>query len=747
MPGLDPKNIQHPEARNLLAACLCHPDFEVIELRKLEINTYSRADVIVVDCCDGTIPSRNSVGIRNRERLALFYCSGFPHEVRALRRDFPVTLHQNHILSGEPASLCLYFEPWSAVERDWTPQRHLERILWWLRETALGTLHRSDQPLEYLYFTPPYDIVLPPNFLEKTATDGQLLSFFPIQCPGTKPRIIWGDFIQDSLVKKYNLPFGDFLVISPQPLNHGPVQRHPQTLGEFHDQFKERGSEIIGDIKAALRNKVTSAGIEKQTDVSTLLLVITSVRRAPDQPPERSETQAFFIHADIATIGIASGALIDGRNGKFYVDYSIGETESAEKNKWQDFVIEPIGVKIAVTPEFSRNASDVLSEKAQFRGVLAGVGALGSVLADFWAREGWGEWTYVDDDYVFPHNVVRHIARNEHIGRSKVETVRDLTNGIYYPGQISNIAIHAKISDRSNERLAEMLTSADLIVDATTTLEVPRDLSVQESAPRTASVFLTPSGHGSVLLIEDHEKSVPLHALESQYYRAVLNAMWGANHLKGHAGELWVGAGCRDISAVISYELVQLHGSMLARQLRKLAAKDESQMRVWELDDASGTLTSYNLPVSKVIIEQHGKWCVVWDNDLRDKFFAMRAHSLPNETGGIILGYFDQKLKMLHLVDALPAPSDSESSVNGFTRGTKGLREDHEECLRRTAHVVDYVGEWHSHPRGVTACASELDMDLIAHLSTMMAQAGLPAIMIIVGENSIKIQIGEADIL
>lgn len=742
LPNLAPHHLQHAEARRLLEACLHHRAFDVIELRSLAGNDSSEsADLIIVDCSDGTVPSRSLSGIKNRERLALLYHPGAtPHEVRALREGFPPTLHQNHVPLGEPPSLCLYFEPWSAVERDWTPQRHLERILWWLRETARGTLHRSDQPLEQLYFTPPYELVLPPNFAEQITVAGQVLSFWAVPCPSGAPRMIRAVFTQETSARKHDLPFGDFLMVSPQPLSHGPVERYPWTLGELHDQFEERGSGILDEIRTALQARVTDTGIGRQAEANTLLLVNATVRRAPSEPPERSDPQIFFIHADLATLGVASGTLFDGLDGKAYV-VRFGDT--AARESWRDLGIEPIGVAMCVTPKTARIASGVPSETELFHGVLAGVGALGSLLADLWAREGWGQWTFVDDDYVRPHNVVRHIARDEHVGCSKAEVVRDMTNATYFPGQLANAAFHAKLLEGSNEAIAEAIAAADLIVDATTTLEVPRDLSVLATYPRAASVFLTPSARGSVLLLEDRKQSVRLHALEAQYYRALLTDTWGADHLRGHAGELWVGAGCRDISAVISQELLQLHGATLARQLRALVEEDQAQMRVWELHDATGALAAHKLPVSKVIVEQQGEWRVVWDEYLREKLFEMRSRGLPNETGGILLGYFDHKLKILHLVDALSAPPDSDAAPDGFTRGQQGLKEAREEWLRRTAHIVDYVGDWHSHPRGATARPSILDVGLVAHLALIMAQDGLPVLMIIVSENEVKMTLGE----
>jgi len=368
-------------------------------------------------------------------------------------------------------------------------------------------------------------------------------------------------FTLETLAKKHDLLFGDFLVVSPQPMNHGPVERYPWTLGELHDQFEARGSGVLDEIRTALQTRVTDTGIARQAQANTLLLVNASVRRAPSEPPERSDPQIFFIHADLATLGIASGMLFDGLDGKAYVN-RFGETTAPES--WRELVIEPIGVAMCVKPKTARRASGVPSETALFQCVLAGVGALGSLLADLWLREGWGQWAYVDDAHVRPHNVVRHIARDDDVGRSKAEVVRDMTNATYFPGQLANAAVHAKVLDGSNQATTVAIAAADMIVNAPTTLEVPRGLSALASGPRATSVFLTPSGRGSVLLLEDRSQSVRLHALEAQYYRALLTSKWGADHLGGHAGERWVGAGCRDISAVISQEYRGFRASRFA---------------------------------------------------------------------------------------------------------------------------------------------------------------------------------------
>lgn len=231
LPGLTPESLTTQLARRTLTACVAHPDFEVLELRRLVADT-SSADVIVVDCLNDRVPSRNRVGIKNRERLALVFWlnSATTPEVRALRKDFPTTIHQNQVGAGEPASLCLYFEPWSAIERTWTPQKHLHRVLWWLEHAAKGTLHSDDQPVERLYFDSPIDFILPPDFDEKHRNAELILVSRLAGGEPERHRAIACDFKPKLEAARAGLLGFVPIVLSLPPIVHG-LERFPNTLG------------------------------------------------------------------------------------------------------------------------------------------------------------------------------------------------------------------------------------------------------------------------------------------------------------------------------------------------------------------------------------------------------------------------------------------------------------------------------------------------------------------------------------
>jgi len=113
-------------------------------------------------------------------------------------------------------------------------------------------------------------------------------------------------------------------------------------------------------------------------------------------------------------------------------------------------------------------------------------------------------------------------------------------------------------SSRTPRPIQEALDKCDLVVDVSTDLAVPRAIAGRGTVKRAISAFITPSGLGAVMLVEDDRRTVRLDALEAQYYRHVISELWGAAHLASNLREVWTGAGCRDLSVVIPGELIAL---------------------------------------------------------------------------------------------------------------------------------------------------------------------------------------------
>ncbi len=758
----------------VIKACEDVPGFKAVETRYLDEEPNGPADVVVVDSTNDAVPTRNVFNIKVRERLALVFPQDTERgpQVRALRSDFPLVPHLNHVRTGEPSCLCIYAEPWTVTQRTWTPQKFLQRISQWFSETSKGTLHTSEQPLEPIWFLDSlFDLVLSPDFDEKVQREEFKLNLHAIRPSEKDQRVTFrtsfsprtsqqepeqisqiqiGFPLLQVAIPKRNIHIGQTILEArlphhgpdqvswvpiglrvSKPAIHGRIECFPKTLGDVESLLKKHESTMINDLREAVL-ETTKGGVVHSENEYCVLMISVPMKRSTDSIPENTHAFGFILETSLAALGRQLGVLHVDSYSRYFPAKTIGEPSFSDDGSWMNISISPVSMSPMVTAGFARRASGIFSETAEFEGILAGVGSLGSVLIEIWSKASWGSWTLIDPDVFKSHNVVRHIAKDCLIGRSKVDAVEFVVKANYHPDYYSVRAIADTAATERNVEFNEALQKSKLLVDATTTIDVPRDLAGRSGSPRMTSVFLTPSGRDSVLLLEDADKRIRLDSLEAQYYRAILNSDWGKEHLVGHKGELWVGAGCRDVSMVMSYGTVQLHGAIIAEQLRKMRDCEEPRICVWSTTPESA------VQFNKIEVENSretngGSWRVLWDDGIHKRLRKLRHEGLPNETGGIILGYTDHKTSTIAIVDVMPAPPDSLASEGSFIRGTENLKADIENAKRRTAHIVGYVGEWHSHPPFISPNPSRYDEVLLTTLRQELKRDGEPALMLIVG--------------
>ena len=536
------------------------------------------------------------------------------------------------------------------------------------------------------------------------------------------------------------------VALSLPPILHGRVEYFPATLGDLHDQFERRGAPLADALFDGVRSLCENGRLQKPSSEISVLVLSVGLLREAGGTPERTAEIGFVVGANIADLGVAMGVLekVDsaklgngrrnpGSSDTTYLAVNLIGGASIERRDWRDVGVEPLMVIPAFTPELGRRMSGI--PEAGPKGTLAGVGALGSQMFDLWARSGWGRWTVIDPDHVKPHNLARHRAFECHVGVNKADVITELVRSVYATQPAVTRGIVDRATNVKSLEVCEALDSSDVVVDVTTDLGFPRMIAARHSVKRALSVFITPSGLGAVMLLEDAGRAIRLDALECQYYRQVISQSWGARHLAGNQGHLWTGAGCRDVSAVIPNELIAMHGGNLARMARTRMAAPEAGLLVWHYEPCDGSVcaSSYD-PVVPLVSSLDGLK-IVWDGAVRARVRGQREACLPNETGGVLLGYFDLALGAVFIVDAQSAPADSRAERTGFIRGIEGLEASVNEAARRTANIVRYVGEWHSHPRDHTSQPSGLDIILLAHLARALDADGLPALMLIVGES------------
>ncbi|MGH7470920.1 MAG: ThiF family adenylyltransferase [Longimicrobiales bacterium] len=720
-----------PRAKALLDAVKHQRDYSLVQLLRHIVDGVPKLECIVVEVeCDG-VPPKNPFGIHYRERLALCVPDNPKRlvEVLALRKDFPILMHQNQGVPSAPASLCLYFESAVAVMRTWTPQNFLRRVQWWHEKSARGELHPADQPVEHLFFATKYELVLPWNLAELRKS--QAHRFVVVRGP-ERPDHGFTCFLEAIPRDGSKASTAAHIELVLPPVVHGFVERDPATLRQLRDILSRRETDLISALRSVLQERVGEAGVAASAeDKCAVILLHIPIRRTADAEPDGMTYRASLVPIGALELGVATGALFLHEK-RYFKDVMNVPPATA----WRAQEILPMDVLTRNDGAAARRQSGITDEGPA--GVLIGAGSLGSAMLNLWGRSGWGRWTVIDNDHIKPHNLSRHTAYTQHIGEPKATAVA----GLHAAAMDGATEIVPLISDASNftqEFVSRALTAANLVVDASTTLEYPRAASTVNALGRHVSVFITPNGSAAVLLAEDAKRSVRLRTLEAQYYRALIQEGWGQGHLSGNASTFWSGASCRDISMATPYARIMGQASTLAEQIQMAAAGDDALIRVWQRDPLRGAVEVHDIPAVPEQRMTLGEFDLFIDAGAEQQLRDLRRQGFPNETGGVLLGYYDFNIGAVVVVAGLPAPPDSKVSSGSFERGIAGLVEAVKDASKRTAGIVGYIGEWHSHPPGHSALPSRADFLQLIYLALGMADDGLPAVQLIVSEHDLQV--------
>ena len=278
------------------------------------------------------------------------------------------------------------------------------------------------------------------------------------------------------------------------------------------------------------------------------------------------------------------------------------------------------------------------------------------------------------------------------------------------------------------------------VIDCSASVAVGRQIAHSYGGYRRISAFLNPSARDLILLVEPADRSIRLDQLEMMYYRAVIRDERMERHLiRGDAPVRYSNA-CRDLSAVISQDHIAVYAGIGSRAIRNALTSPDAMIAIWRGDD-NGAVTRIDVAIAKPVGYTANGWTVLLDSEVQETVASYRLNHLPNETGGVLLGSFDMTRKVALISLALSSPEDSKEWPTVYIRGSAGLRSEVSHAEMVTGGGLEYVGEWHSYPRGATATASGEDRNALALLSQVMAEDARPAVMLIVGEGETRLYV------
>ena len=719
---LDPGALALDRAREVRDALDWYPCVRLIEARR-RVSGDRHEEVLVVEI-EAELPQDLVHDIRSPERVAVGFersDRGYP-AVLALRTEFPHVPHLYCSSAGEPRMLCLYEDPWAEVRLRWTGAGFLRDIAQWLSRTAVGELHGSDQPLEPFLLGGLDVVVVPEAVIAGEPRPGGYVATAVAERPD-RPVTYKLEAVDKKQSPDANRLY--VVVVEGQPTVHGAMHENPRNLMNLVDTLAGAGITLLNVLVGELKRLYEGERIPRDDD-GLMVLVKLPLQRQSCGPIEQVQYCAFAMRP-IRETAIATGrfAASGPRDRLVWLLQSQFNPERARA-----VPVHVLRTERALDRAAAKFFSGMDPALDDPKIVLVGAGALGSQLYDHLSRMGWGRWTLVDDDTLSPHNVVRHRLGEFAVGQPKATALECFSHFATPHNPIEHTFAADVLSIESNPQMLATLRDADLILDVSTSIAVARFLGRTLDVPaRRATLFLSPDGRDAVMLMEDAERSWSLDALEAQYYRAILNDTRLEGHIRREAYVRY-SVGCRDVTARIGQDDVALASALLARQVR--TAADGAVAAIWQ-QKLDGTVLRVEIPLSEVIRRECNGWVCVLDLGPLDRVGLLRLGRLPRETGGVLIGYFDVPNRHVYVVDALPAPADSEEHQDAFIRGYAGLRSDLDAIEARTGGQVGYVGEWHSHPDGASVAMSDDDEELLRSVADEVRTDGWPGVMMIVG--------------
>lgn len=729
-PVVEYSTLENPLAAGFVDHVITGGDgiFELVEARR------GRGFELILANVSTERPQRPVAAIDRVEPIAILFGDGRHGPcVLALREDFPDTPHQARLPKGMPFCICIDDRPWAEAKSAYGPAELGHRILQWFRKAARGQLHDAAQPLEpFFSLHSPYELIMPREvWAGDAAKVTELIGIVQDQQRPTMVTLLPAEGRQGTdpviSVIAYDL--------SAEAMSR--MRQAPVTLADLAEEALRRGVDIVADLKSRLSSWYADdkrrAGVLNSHPC--ILLRLPMINPVTGHL-EGLDTVGFIVGGTVGDIGVALG--------QFYCDRSSDLQSMGYQLRFpagepglDGVPLEGCLVHRAFDTQLARAISGVASPITG-KAVMIGAGAIGSTVADILAREGaFDSLAVMDDDTLLPHNLARHTLTSREVPQAKATSVRDRLQSIRPDLEVSVIDENF-LSELSPEADA-LLQAADVIVDASASVAVGRQLSDRAGDARRVSFFFNPTGTAVVLLAEDEDRSIDLRALEAIYHRAIQTSPDLQHHLVDSEMIHYTGA-CRMLTSRIPASRVQVLSGLVAGGLGRALSSSEAYVKIWSLSEEGEV--SFVAPEVGLTVDHAGDWTIRTPDTLSAQLAAERRKRLPNETGGALLGIVDPHSKRIELVAAVPAPIDSKEAPTEFVRGTLGLRETVEAAIARSAGQIRYVGEWHSHPKGSSSQPSTIDIEQLAWLSTTMANDGMPGVMFIVGENDVRHLVG-----
>ena len=707
------------------------PYLELVETR--QENNHNKETIIINLGVER--PQKPQIDIRKEELIAIVFHAEdkFAPEVLMLREDFPLTSHLLFMPEGYPRSLCLYEEFYSTIKLTWTPSNFLKQIQDWLKKTALAKLHEEDQALEPLIISTSYNLIITRYFNPDESP------FFDISVYEA------GNNITLFLRPENHEEKSEFFAIALKlpKTEHGVIRYNPKNLLKLATIFSEINFDLHNELISILNGIYYKENSVDILNKKVLFIFSVPLSRSVSGDIERTDNYAFITDVTLKEIGIAYdifGEVHDSsiKDAGIVIKPKLRIENTENINLWQ------VRIQYKIDSNLAASCNNVSSFSNHI--VAIGLGALGSQIINNLVRSGFGRWKLIDEDIFLPHNSARHILPSSCSGFFKAGICKEIFNNTIDEALVDEALCLNVLNPNQNEKekLMKTMSEQDFIFDFSASIAVSRYLANNDTFARTISAYLTPDGKSLVLAAEDNKRFIRLDWLEMLHYREIINNQKLFDSLDNPSYHRY-GNSCRDISVQLPQDDFAIWSGFASKKIRELVAESKASLDIFWRNNFD--IKHITINISNIHKDNLLSWNVLYDDYILNKMSELREKSLPNETGGVLLGNFDSEHEICYIVDIISPPSDSEELPTSFLRGCEGLCDRVKSIEEKTLGQVRYIGEWHSHPNEHSIVPSVADLLTFEWLKSIMAQDSLPSIMMIIGENKARSIIGAEPIM
>ncbi|WP_448103471.1 ThiF family adenylyltransferase [Pedobacter panaciterrae] len=403
-------------------------------------------------------------------------------------------------------------------------------------------------------------------------------------------------------------------------------------------------------------------------------------------------------------------------------------------------------IQLHSEPFTTTMASEISGHVSDSKSLYIGAGSLGSKMIMHDARSGNKQIAVVDDDSFLSHNLARHILLSQDVGKNKAEAVVEKIKGFYNTevtpelNAITNNVVFVAPSDVSDY---------NLIIDTTASQMVRNHLVTRSlnSCTRYIKAEVADEGHLGLLYMEGADRNPRMDDLNYLVcYLGKENVRireWRMADVSRSTTTLNIGLGCSSATSIVADDLLSFHASFFTRILMKgnFTEANEGTIRISVFDDGAdgGIISQESFSIGRFEILEclnNSGWQVRLFPGLAEALLKLTNEHSPVETGGVLIGVANYKLKTIYVFEIVPAPPDSKASTARFQRGILGLPKAIDDIKRQTGEVIGYVGEWHSHPMNLERLSS-IDLDTIDRLKVINSAVPIPTCAIVVTKDKI----------